>query len=131
MTFNIGSQTGAVVNNVGGDQHISGGQHGTMTTEAHARQALASLRRAVATAGLDETTAVQAGVQLTEMDTEMSAARPDRPRFARALERLTRLLVSAGSLAAAGGALLAPLHTLAAWLGAAGQPILALLAAVA
>ena len=131
MTFNFGSQTGGVINNVGRDQHISGGQTGALSTAADARQALAGLRRAVASAGLDDTTAAQAGAHLTELDTELSAAHPDRPRFARALERLARLLASAGSLAAAGGALLAPLHALATWLGAAGQPVLALLPALA
>jgi hypothetical protein len=131
MTFNIGSQTGGVINNVGGDQHISGGQSGALVTAADARAALAGLRRAVAATSLDEAAGAQARARLTELDTEMSAAHPDRPRFARALERLTRLLASAGSLAAAGGALLGPLHTLATWLGAAGHPILALLPALA
>jgi len=28
MTFNIPSQQGGVINNVGGDQRITGGQHG-------------------------------------------------------------------------------------------------------
>jgi len=47
------------------------------------------------------------------------------------LERLTRLLAAAGSLATSGAALLGPLHALAGWLGALGGPILALLPALA
>ena len=30
MTFNIGSQTGGVINNVGGDQQVTGGQQGAI-----------------------------------------------------------------------------------------------------
>ena len=118
MTFNIGSQTGGVINNVQGDQKITGGQHGTLVTTGDAQQALGSLRQAVAAAGLDETAAAQAHAQLAEMDTTLRAAQPDRSRFAAALNRLTRLLTAAGSLASAGTALAGPLHTLATWVGA-------------
>lgn len=130
MTFNIGSQTGGVINNVAGDQHITGGQRGAVTA-GEARQALGDLGRAVAAAGLDETTAAQARAQVTEMETEMRTGRPDRSRFAGALERLTRLLSAAGSLSTAGAALIGPLHTLACWLGAAGASVLHLLPALA
>ena len=96
MTFNIGSQTAGVINNVQGDQHITGSQQGVVVTAEDARQALGNLRQAVAGAGLDETTAVQARAHLAELDTTVRAAQPDRSRFARALERLTRLLAAAG-----------------------------------
>src|SRR6266568_905334 len=89
MTFNIGNQSGGVINNVAG---------------AHA--------------------------EVAELDDALRSERPDRPRFARALERLTRLLAAAGSLASGGAALLAPLHALAGWLGALGAPILGLLPAL-
>lgn len=130
MTFNIGSQTGGVINNIAGDQRISGSQQGVLVTADDARKALGSLRQAVASAGLDETTAAQAHAHLTELDTTMRAARPDRSRFARALERLTRLLAAAGPLATAGAALAGPLQALAVWLGALGEPILHLLPAL-
>jgi hypothetical protein len=65
------------------------------------------------------------------MDAALQAEQPDRPRFARVLERLTRLLAAAGSLASSGAALIGPLHALADWLGALGGPILALLPALA
>jgi hypothetical protein len=130
MTFNIGSQTGGVINNVAGDQRITGSQQGVLVTAEDARQALGSLRQAVTGAGLDETTEAQAQAHLTEMDTTMRAAQPDRSRFARALERLTRLLAAAGPFAAAGAALAGPLQALAVWLGALGEPILRLLPAL-
>ena len=131
MTFNIGSQSGGVVNNVAGDQHISGPQHGTLDTTEDARRALGELRRGVTTAGLGEATATDAHAHVAEMDAALQDGQPDRPRFARALERLTRLLAAAGSLATSGAALLGPLHALAGWLGALGGPILALLPALA
>jgi hypothetical protein len=130
MTFNIGSQSGGVINNVAGDQHITGQQYGTLVTTEDARRAMGDLRDAVTTAGLGEDkTAAHADV--AEMDAALQAGQPDKPRFARALERLTRLLAAAGSLATSGAALLGPLHALAGWLGALGGPILALLPALA
>ena len=131
MTFNIGSQSGGVINNVAGDQHISGQQHGTLSTTDDARRALGALRDGVTTAGLGEATAADAHAHVAEMDAALQTGQPDRPRFARALERLTRLLAAAGSLATSGAALLGPLHALAGWLGTLGGPILALLPALA
>ena len=131
MTFNIGNQSGGVINNVAGDQHITGQQYGTLVTTEDARRALGDLRNGVTTAGLGGDTAADAHAQVAEMDAELRAERPDKSRFARALERLTRLLASAGSLATSGAALLGPLHALAGWLGALGGPILALLPALA
>ena len=131
MTFNIGNQSGGVINNVAGHQHITGQQHGTLVTTEDARRTLSQLRQAMTTAGLGEATAADARVRLGEMDAALQAEQPDRPWFARALERLTRLLATAGSLATSGAALIGPLHTLASWLGTLGGPILSLLPALA
>lgn len=130
MTFNIGSQSGGVINNVAGDQHITGQQQGTLVTTEDARRALGDLRSAVTTAGLGGDNADDATAHVAEMDAALQAGQPDKPRFARALERLTRLLAAAGSLASGSAALLGPLHALAGWLGALGGPILALLPAL-
>jgi hypothetical protein len=127
MTFNIGNQTGGVINNVAGDQHISGGQQGVLVTTEDVRQTLASLRQAVTVASLDQATEAGAQAEIAEMDEAVRAERPDRHRFARALERLTRLLAAAGSLATAGAALTGPLQALANWLGTIGEPVLHLL----
>jgi hypothetical protein len=131
MTFNIGSQSGGVINNVAGDQHITGPQQGTVVTTEDAHRALGELRHAVTAAGLDRGTAAGADAQVAEMDEALRTGRPDKPRFAGALERLTRLLAAAGSLASGGAALIGPLHALAGWLGALGGPILALLPVLA
>jgi hypothetical protein len=131
MTFNIGGQNAGIINNVAGDQHITGQQYGTLVTTEDARRALGDLRGAVTTAGLGRDTAADAHAQVAEMDETLRAEHPDKSRFARALERLTRLFAAAGSLASGGAALLGPLHALAGWLGALGGPILALLPALA
>jgi hypothetical protein len=127
MTFNIGNQTAGVVNNVAGDQHVSGGQHGTAVATDTARQAVDALRTALAAARLDEHTAVAAQAHTSQIEHAMQAAEPDRQRVAAALGRLTAILRSAGSLVTAGAPLLGPIHTLASWLGAAGDPILRML----
>ena len=131
MTFNIGGQNAGIINNVAGDQHITGQQYGTLVTTEDARRALGDLRGAVTTAGLGTDTAADADAHVAEMDAALQPGQPDKPRFARALERLTQLLAAAGSLASGGAALLGPLHALAGWLGALGGPILALLPALA
>jgi hypothetical protein len=78
MTFNIGSQTGGVINNVQGDQRITGGQQGILVPAAHAGQAVGDLREALAAAALDGTTAAQAHAQMTELEAAIRPARPDR-----------------------------------------------------
>jgi hypothetical protein len=132
MTFHIENQTAGVVNNVAGDQRITGGQHGVLVTPDAVRQAVQHLRGAMSTVTFDdEATAAQASRHVETIDAEVQAPQPDRSRVARALEPLTRLLVAAGSLATAGATLIGPLHTLATWLGNLGEPILALLPALA
>ena len=131
MTFNIGSQSGGVINNVAGDQQITGRQYGTLVTTEEALRTLAELQHALTAAGLDGNTAARADAQVAEMGEALRAERPDKPRFAAALDRLTRLLAAAGSLASGSAALIGPLHALAGWLGALGAPILTLLPALA
>jgi len=51
MTFNIGNQNAAIINNVAGDQRIEGGQHGTAVTAVsteEARRAVRELRSGLA-----------------------------------------------------------------------------------
>jgi hypothetical protein len=128
MTFNIGHQNAGIINNVGRDQHVSGGQHGHPVTTEDAGHALGELRLALAASGLAEPMASAAHTLAAELDAALSARQPDRPRFGAALEGLARLLAATGSLVTAGAALTGPLHTLASWLGAAGEPVLRLLA---
>jgi hypothetical protein len=94
-----------------------------MDSTGDARQAVTDLRQALQGSGLAGDLAVSAQAQVSEMDAALGGARPDRPRVARALERLTRLLTATGSLATAGAAPIGPLQALAGWLGSACEPV--------
>ena len=131
MTFNIPSQQGGVINNVGGDQRITGGQHGTYAPSGvDVGSAVAQLRAAVAAAGLPTDVAQQAAAQVDELEQATSGGEPDRARAATALERLTRVLVAAGPLATAATALAGPLGALVGWLGPLGQGVAKLIPAL-
>ena len=127
MTFNIGNQNAANINNVGRDQHITGGQTGIVVTPEQAREALTNVWTGVRSTRLDPATSAAAETELRDIESDLRQPQPDRTRVAPRLERLTRILLAAGSLASAGSALVAPLATLAHWLGTLGAPILNLL----
>ena len=117
----------AGVVNMADKMTIYGNQYGTMAADEGARQAVRDLRTALAAAPLDRATRTRAGDQAAEIDAAMRAPQPDKSRIAGLLNQLTRLLAGAGALATASAALIGPLHTLVAWLGTLGVPILHLL----
>jgi hypothetical protein len=123
VTFNIGSQTGGVINNVAGNQHISGGQTGTVVTLESARDAARALQDAVAAAALPAETAAAARTEAAEIDAELRKATPDRQTVADRLRRLTSVLTATGSLATAATSVVGPIQTLVTWLGHLGGPI--------
>lgn len=127
MSFKIGNQTAAVVNNVAGDQWIAGGQHGAVSHAEEARRAVRELRDGLAATTLDAAAAAEARAQLYEIDAAIQAPEPDRSRVARYLKRFIQMLVAAGSISASSAALIGPLQTLAGWLGTLGEPILHML----
>ena len=128
MSFNIGNQTGGVINNVAGNQYISGDQRGTAASAAVLREALEQLRAAVGNAGLDDKTSTAATAQLDEIDSTLTEQEPDRPKAGKALDKLAALLVSAGAVATAGQALAGPIQTIASWVGSWGPAVAQLLA---
>jgi heme O synthase-like polyprenyltransferase len=123
VTFNINSQTGGVINNVAGNQRISGGQEGSVVTMDAAREAARSLRNAIAAASLPPDIAASARTQVAEIDAEMGRETPHRPTVADRLRRLSGTLAGAGSLAAAATSIVGPIQTLVTWLGHLGEPI--------
>jgi hypothetical protein len=126
VTFNIENQNAGVINNVAGDQRVTGGQSGTLVTLDAARAAVQGLRDVIAS-----TPALEgADADLDEIDAEMRKDAPDRPTVADRLRRLTGLLVSAGSVVSSGAAIVGPLQTLVAWLGQVGEPIARMLPAL-
>ena len=130
MNFYFGNQNAGIINNVKGNQYNTGGQQGTLVLDQEAQQAVHDLRDGLTATTLDENVAVEARAQLAEIDTAMRTPEPDRSRIAYVLKRLTRLLVTAGSLSTAGAALIPPLQILAHWLGTLGAPILQMLPAL-
>jgi hypothetical protein len=130
MSFYFGDQNAGIINNVGGNQYNAGGQQGTVVLDLEAQRAVHDLRAGLTATTLDENTAAEARAQLAEIDTAMRKPEPDRSRIASVLKRLTRLLVTAGSLSTAGAALIPPLQILAHWLGTLGGPILQMLPAL-
>ena len=124
VTFNIGSQSGGVFNNVAGNQNIHGGQQ----AYAAAEHSLRELRAALAAQPLSPGEAAAARAELDEIEEAVQAGpEPNRSRAARALERLTRLLSRAGSLAAAGASVIQPLRALATWLGPVAERVVSML----
>lgn len=126
MTFNIGNQNAVNINNVGGDQTVAD-QSGVMVTVDDARDATRELRRALTAVPLDAQTAAIGRQSVDEVETELAQGAPDPRRIAPIVLRLTKSLAAAGALAAATTGLVAPLATIASWLGALGAPVLQLL----
>lgn len=131
MTFNIGSQTAGVINNVARHQRITGGQYGSIIGDDDARSAAHHLRDGVIHTPLNHSDAALARSWVEDVVTEMGSAQPHRSRVAGPLQRLTELLLRAGHLTTAAAALLGPLRTLGGWLGALGKPLLQLLPVLA
>jgi hypothetical protein len=129
MTFNIGNQTGGIINNVGGDQTIHGGQRGQAVTSQEAREAAHNLLEALEQPGLPDDAAARRQAQ--DIDTEMRSRAPDKSRVAGFLERFARIITTGARWARAGAAIVGPIRILAIWLGALGVPILGLLPALA
>lgn len=130
MVFNIGSQKAGVINNVAGEQRIEGGQHGVSVSLDDAASAGSALREILAATDLhdlSEAERVEVHEDAAAIDEELSQPDPSSDQIGTRLERLTKVLSAAGALAGAGGALLAPLTTLAQWLGPLGFAILRLL----
>ncbi len=122
MTFHIGSQNANLINNVVHDQWNQ-----VTVRDVDVLGEMQQLRQALEISRLDPGVASQARAHLAEAESEMTQGAPSKPAVAQRLKQLTQVLVSAGGLATAGGALLGPLGALAGWLGGLGKPILDML----
>lgn len=120
MGFEIGSQHGVYINNVDGDQFNQ-----VTFSDADAREQFRQLRAVLERAGVPPDVAPQASAHLDEVEAEMARPTPSKPAVAAQLKQLFKVLVSAGTLARAGGALAGPVGAVAGWLGGTlGKPIL-------
>jgi hypothetical protein len=126
--FNIGSQQAGIVNNVGGDQRIEGGQRVAASfTTTEAAQQLEWLRAETSHLDLSGPDRKRALHAIDGARAELEAPQPDRKRIAGHLESFASILVQAGALVGAGAALVAPLQRLAEWLGPLGSTLQTLL----
>jgi hypothetical protein len=80
MTFNIGSQSGGVFNNVAGDQHITGGQQ-AMSVHGSADQAIEQLRAVLAGLRLDPGTEAAVRGEVEEIDAAVRVSPAPRARW--------------------------------------------------
>jgi hypothetical protein len=126
MTFNIGNQSGGIINNVGGDQYIEGGQDGVAVSREEAGSAAGILRELLAANRSKLSDADRATVQAeaSAIQEELGSPEPSPQKVSARLERLTSVLSAAGALGGAGAALLGPLTTIAKWLGPMGTSVL-------
>ena len=125
--ISIGQQQAGQVTNVGRDQVVHGGIHGSMTTGSQQLADVELLRQLlddIPLSAADRAAAEQATTELAD-----AVADPDAEPEAAAqpLERLTSILQAAGALAGAGVALIDPIGRIAMSLGAAGTIVLRLL----
>ena len=128
MNFNIGNQSGGIVNNVAGNQYNTGGQQGNAVGVQSVRQAVDQLRTAAEGVAPDRHTAAYVREHLDAIDAELTQNEPDRSKVGRSLDNVAGLLLSAGAVATAGQALVAPVQTIATWVGSWGPQVAQLLA---
>jgi hypothetical protein len=119
MVFNIHHQSGGIINNVEGDQHIHGSQQGTVLGLVEVRDAVEQLRAAVTTSGLNEVDSKSVRECLKDIDSEVKRPEPDKATIATRLKKITEIAKFAGTLAG----IIGPVQTIVAWLGTLGQPI--------
>ena len=124
MSFQIGSQTAGVINNVEGDQTVSGVQIGQVGDD-QARATAVQLWHAIRLAGLPDPVARQATAEAAALVDDIRRPQPDRPTVAGRLQRIVALVASVASLVTGGSAIAAAVQGLASWLGQLGAPILA------
>ena len=128
MGINVQNQNAGVINNVEGTQNNYGPQSGTVTvTIGELRAAVRSLDEALRDAPMPEETRRTARDHVRAVEDEVAKPQPDERKVADRMESLGGLLRGAGSVLAAGSALLGPLKTIAAWLGPLAAPLAGLL----
>ncbi len=133
MTFNIGTQTAGVVNNVIGDQHVSGSQTGIGPTAvglSETRAAMSQLRALLASADLPHPLVDHVQTELGEAEIELSRTHPDRSVIAKRLRRVIEAGALTQTLVRASQQIAGALHLVIQWLGPAGAHLVGLLPAL-
>lgn len=130
MTFNIGQQSAGVINNVAGDQIVSGSQSGNVTL-AQARDAAEGLQSLLGSAALPQPIRQELNGAVAEVSRELASPQPDRTLVAHRLTRIVQRVISASSLIGSTKEIVGTLTTLTEWLGPAGAHLLGLLSSIA
>jgi hypothetical protein len=117
MTFNVHNPRAETINMVAGDQTSISGPGAQVVLIEDARRELDHVRQQLYQLDLHPRASAAAEQEIDSMGEELASSRPNKPALARRLRRLTTLLQDAGALAATGQALMAPLQSLAHWLG--------------
>jgi hypothetical protein len=121
MALSIGVQPTELVGAVDGDPIVG------RFDAAAALDGLTELRRAMRALPLERSVATSTRRELDGIQIELTKSDPDCRRAAARLERLTRVLATAGVLVAAGATLGPPITDLAERLGPLGDPVLQVL----
>jgi hypothetical protein len=125
MIFNIGNQSGGVINNVARDQIISGSQSGvgrvTLVEARNAADVLQSLLRSVDLPAPDRE---ELDGNLVDVNRELAKSHPDQCKVAHRLTDIVHRIIDAGSLIGATKEIVGTLNTIAQWLGPAGSHLL-------
>ena len=127
-SFEIGSQTAASIQNVGGDLTIGSLQVEAAWSTVAVREELAQIRQLLAGAPLPYPARFAAEAAVAAAEAEAAEPAPDRDRIAHLLQRATEVVGDAGALTKAGTGLLESFKRAAVALGPAGKALLLLLA---
>jgi hypothetical protein len=127
-TFNIGTQNAANIQNIGGDAMIQGGIYAQATfDQRELRVAIARARELAADMELPAEVQAPVDRALASAADEAAREQPDKRRVGELLATAARTLTEAGTVAAAGTALIETLRRAAILLGPVGHAALALL----
>jgi hypothetical protein len=127
MTFNIGNQHAAVVNNVAGDQTVHGGQHGYVMVPPEVIAAVRAVRAHLSDLALDADDHARADAELADLDHQLITGQTTHRDTADRLSRLLTAARQAGAIISAASSLGTAITTIAHWLGPVGTTLLHLL----
>lgn len=125
--ISVGQQQAGQVTNVGRDQVVHGGIHGSLSASSQQLADVELLKELLDDVALTAADRRSADEAAAELEAELAKPDPDPAAAAGPLERLTSVLKGAGALAGAGVALIDPIGRIAIALGTAGVHVLRLI----
>ncbi len=132
-TFNIGTQVGSVVNNIGGDQVIAGSQSGGevgLVDLDRARSAVSELEKVLRSERAHRHVPHGVVAEVEGLAAEFAHEKPNKTSVAERLRQLMPALISASHVIGATTQVSSAVQTLIQWLGPVGNHLLAMLPTV-